>query len=309
MSEPTVLGPDLLDSIATAEPAKTRVPVLGRRMAAVIEEGAADGPAIVLLHGNPTSSYLWRNVIPHLTPFGRVIAPDLIGMGDSDRIPGDDPDRYSYAVHRRHIDAFLDAVAPAGPVILVLHDWGTALGIDWARRHADRVRAIAYMEGLVAPLSWADWPEAARGIFEAMRGPAGEELVLQRNIFVENILPAGVLRGLREEEMAVYRRPFARPGEDRRPTLSWPRAVPFDGVPAETHEVLAANLAFMQQTSIPKLFIAAEPGVVLTGRLKELCAGFPAQRMVTVVGSHFIQEDSPHAIGRAIASFLSGLAS
>lgn len=303
MTQETILGPDALTAIASDEPPHRYIPVLDRRMAAVVTEESA-GPTIVALHGNPTSSYLWRNVMPHLTPFGRVVAPDLIGMGASDKLPGADPDRYSYAVHRRFLDAFLDQVVPAGPVVLVLHDWGTALGIDWARRHPERVVAIAYMEGLVAPLAWADWPEAARGIFAALRGPEGEKLILEQNLFVENILPAGVMRRLRPEEMAVYRRPYAQPGEDRRPTLSWPRAVPFDGEPAETHRVLADNLAFLKTSRIPKLLVLAEPGVVVRGRVKELCAGLPAQRTVTVAGLHFIQEDSPHAIGGAIAGFL-----
>ncbi len=304
MSEESILGPDAPEAIATDEPARRHFPILGHRMAAVVTEEKEDGPTIVALHGNPTSSYLWRNVIPHLAPFGRVVAPDLIGMGDSDKLPGEDPERYSYATHRRFLDAFLDHVIPSGPVVLVLHDWGTALGIDWARRHPQRVAAIAYMEGLVAPLSWADWPEAARGVFAALRGPEGERLILEQNLFVESILPAGVMRRLRPEEMAVYRRPFARAGEDRRPTLSWPRAVPFDGEPAETHHVLADNLAFLKDSDIPKLLVLAEPGVVLTGRLKDLCMRFPAQQVVTVAGLHFIQEDSPHAIGRAIAAFL-----
>ena len=304
MTEDGVLGPDGVETIATDEPARRHVPVLGRRMAAVVREDRREGPTIVALHGNPTSRYLWRNVIPHLAPFGRVVAPDLIGMGDSDKLPGTDPDRYAYAVHRRFLDAFLDHVVPEGPVVLVLHDWGTALGLDWARRHHERVAAIAYMEGLVAPLSWADWPEAARGIFAALRSPEGERLILEQNLFVESILPAGVMRKLRPEEMAVYRRPYAQPGEDRRPTLSWPRAVPFDGEPAETHQVLVDNLAFLKTTPIPKLLLLAEPGVVLAGRVKELCLRFPAQRTATVAGLHFIQEDSPHAIGRAIAGFL-----
>ncbi len=304
MTEEGVLGPDALETIAVDEPARRHFPILGHRMAAVVTEAKGDGPTIVALHGNPTSSYLWRNVIPHLAPFGRVVAPDLIGMGDSDKLPGADPDRYAYAVHRRFLDAFLDEVVPEGPVVLVLHDWGTALGIDWARRHPRRVAAIAYMEGLVAPLSWADWPEAARGIFAALRGPEGEKLILEQNLFVESILPAGVMRRLRPAEMAVYRRPFARAGEDRRPTLSWPRAVPFDGEPAGTHGVLVDNLAFLKTSRIPKLLLLAEPGVVLTGRVKELCLSFPAQQAVTVAGLHFLQEDSPHAIGRAVAAFL-----
>ncbi|RMF14336.1 MAG: haloalkane dehalogenase [Alphaproteobacteria bacterium] len=297
---------DPIESIATTEPKRQSVSIDGLKMAyCEAGDGTQDAPTILFLHGNPTSSYLWRNVWPHVADLGRVIAPDLIGMGESDKIPDAGPDTYRFATHRRFLDAFIETVAPKGEIVLVIHDWGTALGIDWARRHQRRVRAIAYMEGLVMPLSWSDWPESVRAIFEAFRDEAGEHLILENNFFVETVLPNGVLRGLREEEMAVYRRPYVEAGAARWPTLAWPREIPFDGEPADVHATLSANLAFMQETAIPKLFVNARPGVVLTGRVREICRTFPNQQEVEVAGSHFIQEDSPHAIGRHLRDFLS----
>ncbi len=298
---------DPIATISTEEPERRAVTVEGLRMAFCEAGDGGDGPTILFLHGNPTSSYLWRNVWPHVTRWGRVIAPDLVGMGESDKIPDAGPGTYRFATHRRFLDAFIRETVPDGEVVLVLHDWGTALGLDWARRHRSRVRAIAYMEGLVMPLSWSDWPESVRGIFEAFRTEAGEHLILENDFFVETVLPNGVLRGLREEEMAVYRRPYREPGASRWPTLAWPREIPFDGEPADVHEILSANLSFMRESGIAKLFVNARPGVVLTGRVREICRTFPNQREVEVAGSHFIQEDSPHAIGRHLDDFLAGV--
>lgn len=279
--------------------------VLGRRMA-YVEDGSGD--AIVLLHGNPTSSYLWRNVIPHLAPLGRCVAPDLIGMGDSEQLPGDGDERYRFVEHRRYLDAFLDAVVPDGPVTLVVHDWGSGLGFDWARRHADRVRAIAYMEAIVTPIDWDDWPEAARGIFQAMRSEKGESLVLERNVFVERILPASVLRDLTDDEMGEYRRPFREPGESRRPTLTWPREIPIGGEPEDVHDIVASYQAWLADADdLPKLFVNADPGSILVGRQREVCRSWPNQREVTVPGVHFLQEDAADEIGAAIADWLEDL--
>ena len=286
--------------MTTAPLSKVRVPVLDRQMA-VHDSGSGD--AIVFLHGNPTSSYLWRDIVPHLADVGRVIAPDLIGHGDSDKIVDSGPDRYTFVEHRRYLDALLDSLDLGHRVTLVIHDWGSALGFDWARRHPDRIAGIAYMEGIVAPLSWADWPESARGIFQGMRSEAGEQMVLTKNLFVEAILPASVLRGLTPEEMAEYRRPFAEPGEDRRPTLSWPRQIPIDGTPAETVKIVADYGTWMAQTTFPKLFVNAEPGSILVGAQREFCRRWPNQQEVTVPGLHFIQEDSADAIGTAVRAW------
>jgi haloalkane dehalogenase len=283
--------------------AKRRCTVQGRQMA-YVELGT--GAPIVFLHGNPTSSYLWRNVMPHLADQGRCIAPDLIGMGDSDKLEPSGPERYRFVEHRHFLDGLLDALGVGEDVTLVVHDWGSALGFDWANRHRDRVRGIAYMEAIVAPLAWADWPDAASDIFKAFRSPAGEQMILERNLFIEAVLPGSILRRLTEEEMAEYRRPFAAPGEGRRPMLTWPRQIPLDGEPADVDQIVAAYAAWLAITNVPKLFINADPGAILIGRQRELCRRWPNQREVTVRGSHFIQEDSADAIGQAIADWRRG---
>ena len=283
--------------------AKRRCTVQGRQMA-YVEMGS--GAPIVFLHGNPTSSYLWRNVMPHLADQGRCIAPDLIGMGDSDKLEPSGPERYRFVEHRTFLDGLLDALGVHEDVTLVVHDWGSALGFDWANRHRDRVRGIAYMEAIVAPLGWADWPVAARDIFTAFRSPAGEQMILERNLFIEAVLPGSILRRLSDEEMAEYRRPFATPGEGRRPMLTWPRQIPLDGEPADVDRIVAAYAAWLATATLPKLFINADPGAILIGRQRDLCRRWPNQREITVRGSHFIQEDSADAIGRAIADWRRG---
>ena len=283
---------------------KNFVTVKGKRMAyAEVGEGAP----IVFLHGNPTSSYLWRNVIPHLADQGRCIAPDLIGMGDSEKLEDSGPDRYRFVEHREYLDGLLEAVGVSTDVTLVIHDWGSALGFDWANRHRDAVRGIAYMEGIVRPVSWSQWPDAARDIFQAFRSPAGEEMVLENNVFVDRVLPGSVLRGLTDEEQAVYRRPFAEPGESRRPTLTWPRQIPIDGEPADVVKIVSDYAEWLAEAPVPKLFINAEPGAILIGEQREFCRSWPNQTEVTVPGIHFIQEDSPDEIGQAIASWRKGL--
>lgn len=286
-------------SVAAAERHPKRFhEVLGARMA-YVEVGSGD--PIVFLHGNPTSSHLWRSVLPHAAGLGRCLAPDLIGMGRSGRNPAG---RYRFADHARYLDAWFDAAGVTSDAVLVVHDWGSALGFDWARRHPERVRGLAYMEAIVAPLGWADWPDNARGIFQAMRSPAGEELVLQKNVFVERILPASILRKLSPEEHDAYRRPFAEPGEARRPTLSWPREIPIEGEPADVVEIVTQYGRWLAKSPVPKLFINAEPGSILVGRQREICRAWPNQIEVTVKGAHFIQEDSPDEIGRAVADFV-----
>ena len=245
--------------------------VLGARLA-YLEVGSGD--PIVFLHGNPTSSYLWRNVMPHLEGLGRLIAPDLIGMGDSAKLPGSGPGRYTFAEHRRYLDALLERLGVDAGVTLVVHDWGSALGFDWANRHRRAVKGIAYMEAIVRPVTWEEWPAAGRRVFEGFRSPAGEHMVLDDNVFVERVLPASVLRGLTEQEMAVYRRPFLRPGEDRRPTLTWPRQIPIDNEPAEIAAVVSGYADWLAADgTVPKLFVNAEPGAILTGRQREFCLG------------------------------------
>jgi haloalkane dehalogenase len=279
--------------------------VNGKRMA-YVEAGqhSASGDAIVFQHGNPTSSYLWRNVMPHCAWLGRLVACDLIGMGDSDKLDNSGPLRYSYAEQCDYLFALWDRLALGDKIVLVLHNWGSALGFEWASRHRERVAGIVYMEAIVTPLTWSDWPENARKVFQGFRSPAGEQMVLEKNVFVERVLPGSVLRRLSEEEMVAYRKPFARVGEDRRPTLSWPRMIPIDGEPADVVKVVEDYSAWLAGSDVPKLFINAEPGSILTGRPREICRGWPNQTEITVKGSHFIQEDSPDQIGGAIAGFV-----
>jgi haloalkane dehalogenase len=269
---------------------------------AYVDTGTGD--PIVFLHGNPTSSYLWRNVIPHVEPLGRCLAPDLIGMGESGKAPDGS---YRFVDHARYLDAWFDALGLRTRVTLVMHDWGSALGFYWAYRHPDRVKALVYMEAIVKPFTWEEWPETARGIFKTFRSPAGEEVVLQKNVFVERVLPASVLRQLTEEEMAAYRRPYVHPGESRRPTLTWPRQIPIDGDPPDVTAIVEDYGKWLATSPVPKLFVNADPGVILVGAPREFCRTWPNQQEVTVRGLHFIQEDSPAEIGRAIAAFLARL--
>jgi haloalkane dehalogenase len=278
--------------------------VNGRRIA-YVDEGSGD--PVVLLHGNPTSSYLWRNVIPELEGCGRIIAPDLIGQGDSDKLPASDgPGRYTFQVAYDYLCGLFEAIGVRDRVTLVLHDWGSGLGFHWTKNHAQAVKGIAYMEAIVTPVTWDDWPESARGIFQGFRSEKGEDLVLNRNMFVEAVLPNSVLRGLGEEEMAHYRAPFSTP-DDRQPTLNWPRQIPIDGEPAHMVELVADYGRFLAASEIPKLFINADPGSILVGRQRELCRGWPNQSEVTVKGLHFLQEDSPSEIGQAVSNWLKNL--
>ena len=281
---------------------KKTVDVLGHRMA-YHERG--EGAPILFLHGNPTSSYLWRDVIPELEGRGRLIAPDLIGMGDSAKLPNPGPDSYRFVTHRDHLDAFIDAViGPKESILFVIHDWGSALGFDWANRHRDRVRGIAYMEGIVRPIAtWDEWSPSATPIFQGFRSEKGEQMILDRNMFIERVLPGSVLRKLSEAEMAEYRKPFTE-REDRWPTLTWPRQIPIAGEPDDVVQIAQAYSQWMAGNDLPKLFVNAEPGAILIGPLREFCRSWKNQTEVTVPGSHFIQEDSGPAIGRAIAAWM-----
>ncbi len=284
--------------------AKKKASVNGLTMA-YVDEG--EGDPIVFLHGNPTSSYLWRNILPYLEGRGRLLAPDLIGMGDSDPLPDSGPGRYRFVEHREYLDALLEQLEVRENVTLVIHDWGSALGFDWARRHPDAVKGIAYMEGIVRPIPVEDWPDQSRKVFLAMRSEAGEEMVLQKNFFVEMLLPHAILRKLSDAEMDEYRRPFREAGEARRPTLTWPREIPLGGAPADVVEIVASYAEWLSGSQIPKLFINAEPGAILIGNQREFCRTWPNQTEVTVKGHHFIQEDSPDEIGAALLDWYSDL--
>jgi haloalkane dehalogenase len=297
----------MTNTISAAFPyEKQRARVLGREMA-YVEVGQGD--PIVLLHGNPTSSYLWRNVLPHLQPLGRCIAPDLIGMGDSDKLPDSGPGSYRFVEHRRYLDALLENLDVRNRVTFVIHDWGSALGFDWAHRHREAVKAIAYMEAIVVPQRWDHWDKfGMRAALQGLRSAAGEDMVLRDNFFIEQILPKAILRTLSADEMAQYRRPFAEPGEGRRPTLTWPRQIPIEGEPADVVAIVAAYADWLRMCNVPKLFLKAEPGGILSNEADlDFVRKFPAQTEVTVAGIHYVQEDSPDEIGRAIANWIRDL--
>jgi haloalkane dehalogenase len=281
---------------------KNTVDVLDSRMAYHVR---GEGRPVLLLHGNPTSSYLWRDVVPELAGRGRLIAPDLIGMGDSGKLPNPGRETYRFTTHREYLDAFIDKViGPAESIVFVLHDWGSALGFDWANRHRDRVRGIAYMEGIVRPIaSWDEWSPQATPIFQGFRSDKGEQMILDRNMFVERVLPGSVLRKLTEAEMTEYRKPFLNAG-DRWPTLTWPRQIPIAGEPADVVAIVAGYSQWMAVNDVPKLFVNAEPGAILIGKPREFCRSWNNQTEVTVAGSHFIQEDSGPAIGKAVADWM-----
>jgi len=293
MSNPTISAVD-------PNPRK-RVNIDGVEMAYV---DVGTGDPIIFLHGNPTSSYLWRNVIPHLAGLSRCLAPDLVGMGDSGRTPDGS---YRFADHARYLDGWFDALGLKRNVTLVIHDWGSALGFHWACRNQSSVKGVAYMEAIVRPVSLAEWPEAARKVFMGMRSPAGEEMVLKNNVFIERILPGSIVRKLGDDEMTVYRKPYLEPGESRRPMLTWPRQIPIDGDPADVTAIVKEYGKWLGQSPLPKLFVNAEPGAILIGPQREYCRQWPNQSEVTVRGSHFIQEDSPHEIGSAVAAWYRSL--
>jgi haloalkane dehalogenase len=280
--------------------------VKGSQMA-YVDEG--EGDAVVFAHGNPTSSYLWRNVMPHLAGTGRLVAADMIGMGASDKLSPSGPDRYSYAEQRDYLFALWDSLDLGGNVILVLHDWGSVVGFDWACQHRDRVQGIAFMEGIVAEARWTDFPHDVVDLFQGFRSPAGEHMVLDQNLWIEGVLPALIQRQLSDEEMDHYREPFARPGEDRRPTLSWPRHLPVEGDPADVTAIVNEYGQWLAGSDVPKLFINAEPGEIINDRVREIIRTWPCLTETTVSGRHFIQEDSPDEIGQAIARFVRGLRS
>lgn len=275
---------------------RRRVQVLDTELATV---DTGQGDPVVFLHGNPTSSYLWRNVIPHVEGVARCLAPDLLGMGESGKAP---EGSYRFVDHARYLDAWFEALGLKQRVTLVGHDWGSALAFYWAYRHQDQLKGIAYMEAIVRPLAWEEWPERSRALFQSIRSPAGEDIILQKNVFVERILPGSVMRSLTDEEMEVYRWPYLEPGESRLPTLTWPRQIPLDGEPADAVGIVDNYSNWLASSDVPKLFVNADPGTILTGAQREFCRRWPNQREVTVQGFHFIQEDPPTEIGQAIAA-------
>ncbi len=279
---------------------KKYIDVSGKQIA-YVEMG--EGDPIIFQHGNPTSSYLWRNILPQLQSLGRCIAMDLIGMGDSEKLKDAGSMTYSYATHKKYFDGFLDELGINNNTTLIIHDWGSALGFDWAHNNPKKVKAICYMEGIVQSMKWEDWNEDARGIFQGFRSPAGEEMILEKNLFIEAVLPGSILRKLSDEEMNEYRRPF-KDKKSRQPTLDWPRQIPLENEPPEICKIVDSYSQWMAKNDLPKLFINAEPGAILIGKQREFCRTWKNQKEVTVKGSHFIQEDSPNEIGSAIFDWL-----
>ena len=280
------------------------ITIKGRQMA-YVDEGQGD--AIVFQHGNPTSSYLWRNIMPHCEGLGRLIACDLIGMGESEKLENSGPDRYTYAEQRDYLFDLWDQIGVGDNVIFVIHDWGSALGFDWSNQNRDRVQGLAYMEAVVKTLNWSDFPDLGRKVFQGFRSEAGESMILDKNMFVERVLPGAVIRDMTEAEMKVYRKPYLAEGEDRRPTLTWPRQIPIEGEPENVCRIVDDYGAWLAQSDVPKLFINAAPGSILTGEQREFCRTWPNQTEVTVNGIHFVQEDSPDEIGQAVAEFVRGI--
>ena len=279
---------------------KKYIDVSGKQIA-YVEMG--EGDPIIFQHGNPTSSYLWRNILPQLQSLGRCIAMDLIGMGDSEKLKDAGSMTYSYATHKKYFDGFLDELGINNNTTLIIHDWGSALGFDWAHNNPKKVKAICYMEGIVQSMKWEDWNEDARGIFQGFRSPAGEEMIIEKNLFIEAVLPGSILRKLSDEEMNEYRRPF-KDKKSRQPTLDWPRQIPLENEPPEICKIVDSYSQWMAKNDLPKLFINAEPGAILIGKQREFCRTWKNQKEVTVKGSHFIQEDSPNEIGSAIFDWL-----
>ena len=272
---------------------------------AYVDEG--NGDTFLFLHGNPTSSYLWRNIAPHVEDLGRVVIPDLIGMGDSDKLDGVDNEGYKYHGQYGYLTELFDQLDLGNNIHLIIHDWGSAMGFQFARENPDRIKSITYMEAIVMPLTWEQWPDAATKIFGLFRSEAGEELVLEKNFFVERILLADSATGYTDEEKAEYIRPFINAGEDRRPTLTWPRQIPLDGDPSEVVEEVRKNSEFHKDSEIPKLFINADPGSILVGEQREFARTWKNQTEVTVSGNHFVQEDSSEEIGAALRNFVKAL--
>ena len=293
----------ILDMVKT-KPEKKFVTVHNKKMA-YVEVG--QGHPIVFQHGNPTSSYLWRNIIPHLAQYGRCIAVDLIGMGDSEKLKNSGPEKYLYEEHREYLFKAWEKLGIDKQVTLVLHDWGSALGFDWASEHPDALKGIVYMEALVRPVTWDEWPDSATNIFKAFRSASGEELILNKNLFIEGVLPNSIIRKLSIKEMDAYREPFLNSGEDRRPTLSWPREIPINNSPDNVIKIVNKYSKWLENSNIPKLFINAEPGSILVGSQREYCRTWKNQMEVTVPGKHFLQEDSPHAIVNSISEWLKAL--
>ena len=292
-----------MTKISVREPEKKNINVLGKKMT-YVDKG--EGDPIIFQHGNPASSYLWRNIIPYLENQGRCIAIDLIGMGDSDKLTDNGNNTYSYHIQKQYFDKCLEELEIKENITFVIHDWGSALGFNWAYEHQESVKGICYMEAIVKKISWEDWPKDAKSIFQGFRSDAGEDLILKKNLFIEGVLPNAIIRNLTETEMDIYRKPFLKE-IDRRPTLDWPRQIPINNETEDVCKIVDDYSSWMSINEIPKLFINADPGSILTGKQREFCRKWKNQQELTVKGNHFIQEDSPNEIGEAISKWYRNL--
>ncbi len=292
-----------MTEISAREPEKKNINVLGKKMT-YVDRG--EGDPIIFQHGNPASSYLWRNIIPYLENQGRCIAIDLIGMGDSDKLTDNGNNTYSYHIQKQYFDKCLEELEIKENITFVIHDWGSALGFNWAYEHQESVKGVCYMEAIVKKISWEDWPKDAKSIFQGFRSDAGEDLILKKNLFIEGVLPNAIIRNLTETEMDIYRKPFLKE-IDRRPTLDWPRQIPINNEPEDVCKIVDDYSSWMSINEIPKLFINADPGSILTGKQREFCRKWKNQQELTVKGNHFIQEDSPNEIGEAISKWYRNL--
>ena len=292
-----------MTEISSKELEKKNINVLGKKMT-YVERG--EGDPIIFQHGNPASSYLWRNIIPYLENQGRCIAIDLIGMGDSDKLTDNGNNTNSYHIQKQYFDKCLEELEIKENITFVIHDWGSALGFNWAYEHQESVKGICYMEAIVKKISWEDWPKDAKSIFQGFRSDAGEDLILKKNLFIEGVLPNAIIRNLTETEMDIYRKPFLKE-IDRRPTLDWPRQIPINNEPEDVCKIVDDYSSWMSINEIPKLFINADPGSILTGKQREFCRKWKNQQELTVKGNHFIQEDSPNEIGEAISKWYRNL--
>ncbi len=284
---------------------KKTVEVQGHAMA-YVDEG--DGDPVFFLHGNATSSYMWRNIMPYLDGGGRLIAIDNIGQGDSAKLADSGPQSYTLAEHQTYIDATLEALGVTDNVTFVMHDWGGPLGLTWAQRNPDAIKGLAHCETLVCDhASYDDYPDAVGALLKRLRGPDGEQLVLEENFFVEKIFTAGVMRDIDAETMAEIRRPYAEAGEARRATLTWPRQIPIAGEPKDVADLVEGLAVWMAENSLPKLFINVAPGQIIFERDLSIIRSWPNQTEVTVRGLHHPQEDSPDDIGAALRDWYTSL--
>jgi haloalkane dehalogenase len=282
-----------------------KVEIIFNKKMSFYDEGK--GESLVFIHGNPTSSYLWRNIAPEFTDNFRVIVPDLIGMGDSDKLDGIDNIDYNFNGQYKYLDKLLSKLVLGDKIHLVIHDWGCGLGLKYARLNAEKIKSISFMEGMVIPLTWEEWPDGGTKIFELFRSEVGESLILEKNYFVERILFNDPISEMSNETKNEYLRPFAEAGEGRRPTLTFPRNIPLDTKPDDTYNEILLNENFHKESNIPKLFINAEPGFLLVGSQRDKIRKWSNLKEVTVKGNHFIQEDSPQAITESLKAFYQNL--